>query len=196
MILLFIAFLITLLIGMIKPELFPPFLKGKKKIGLVLGSTTFIFLLLGFITNLQLDTQKKQANLNKSATPSYVFDVLSLVSKNIDEVRIVLGKPDKDIEPPSFQLNKKTMRWENTDLKKNIDLWQNTFKKEERKLVVTYNPTTRKVLNIFISKNNRDTKQSILKLYNLNEKDSRYKIEFIPALFNHSDFTDIKITPQ
>ena len=43
-----------------------------------------------------------------------VYDVPSLIGKNIDEIRKVLGKPsDKEIEPTKLQMKMKFGSWKN-----------------------------------------------------------------------------------
>ena len=150
-----------------------------------MGSAAFIFLLLGSMTAPSQGTQNNQVGTNNKSTKlEYVFDVPSLVGRNVDEVRSVLGEPtDKDKEPTALQSQM------------GVDEWQNTFTKEGRELLVTYNPTTRKIVDFFISKNNADTDDSLLEAGNLTEQDSRYKIEFVKALRNPSEFTGVKVMP-
>jgi len=134
----------------------------------------------------QQPTQNNQAGSNnKSTRLEYVFDVPSLVGKNIDEARSILGEPtDNDKEPTALQSQM------------GVDEWQNTFEKEGRMLLVTYNPSTRKITDFFLEKSDTDTKDKLLEVGNLIEQDSRYKVELVKAIRNPSEFTGVKILPE
>lgn len=119
----------------------------------------------------------------------YVFDTPSLVGKNIDEVRTVLGEPEDGalIEPSEEQ-------------KKGTKQWDNTFKKNGNELLVTYNSETRKIIDFFISTDNpsgqTQDKEHLLELGNLQYDDTRYTVEFVKVLKNPSHFTGIKVSPR
>ena len=124
-------------------------------------------------------------------TPSHTFDVPSLMGKNIDEVKAVLGAPVSDTEPTAQQLGL------------GLNEWEKNFKKDGQELLVTYRPKDRTVIDFFITANDpsgkdgltKDTKK-LLQIGNLNENDPRYAIEFVRALKDKSSYTGVKISPK
>lgn len=190
-VLLFLLSVICLIAGLIKPSWFNKLFKGnssRKKVGIVFGIATFVFLSLSGATSSK-EPQQSAATQPAQKVNQYVFDVPSLIGKNIDEIRTVLGIPvDKDLtEPTALQLEMGTKEW------------NNTFKKDGVELLVTYRTTDRKVVDFFISQNGKfnstKDKESLLGQGNLNEKDSKYRIEFVKMLKDPSSFTGVKITP-
>ncbi len=116
-----------------------------------------------------------------------VFDVPSLVGKNVDQIRKILGNPvDKDIEPTKLQLE--MMGQEVT--------WYNSFKKEGVDLLVTYDAKTRKVVDFFISDLGDQDKIRLLAAGNLKNGDPAYVLEFVKALKDPTTYTGVKITPK
>jgi hypothetical protein len=115
-----------------------------------------------------------------------VFDVPSLLGKNIDEVQDVLGSPTLYFEPKENQL----INGE----------WDMTFKKDNFDLFVTYDYNTKIVKDFFVSANdeiyeNRD-KDQMMRITNTRKRDDRYSVSFIPAMQDASRFTGILITPK
>jgi len=115
-----------------------------------------------------------------------VFDVPSLIGKNIDEVRAELGTPsDKDPE-----MTEQQMQFGATE-------WYNSFDRDGRSLLVTFDSRTRQITDFFISATDDagDT-QSLLAVGNLREIDPRYSVEFVKALQNPSEYTGVKVVPR
>lgn len=113
--------------------------------------------------------------------PAFVFDIPTLVGKNIDEVRKMLGQPsDADPEPNQQQIDLGT------------DEWYNSYKKDGVELTVTFNPKTRKITDFFLSGDNR---AKLILQGNLKENQSTYRIEEVKAL-RGGGITGIKIIPQ
>lgn len=128
------------------------------------------------------DTQEtdKQAS-QEQAKPVYVFNVPSLVGKNIDEVRSALGKPaDSAAEPSQAQLA-------------GTSEWDNTFKKDSKELLVTFNPKSREVIDFFLEGSDKDT---LLGVGNLKSNSSDYRVEEVKALTDPSAITGIKVVPN
>ncbi len=125
-------------------------------------------------------TSTNTSNINTTTEPAkaqFVFDVPSLVGKNIDEVRQVLGQP--------------------TEAQKSLggfNEWDNTFKKDNEELLVTFNYQTRKIIDFFISTTNQD-KNRLLQIGNLKENSPDYKIEYVKAIKDPSKITGVKIIP-
>lgn len=118
-----------------------------------------------------------------------VFDVPALMGKNIDEITKALGKPTGDDEPTAQQLALGTKTW-----------WK-IYDKDNRELIVTYNPQTRAVSDFFISTKS-DTERSqkdmdnLLAVGNVKQDIPDYSIEYVKEIKNPGKFTGIKITPK
>jgi len=190
-ILLFFVSLIALVIGLIKPNLFNKLFKGqanRKKIGLAFGVATFVFLILGAATS--PTTPKKEVIVNtENPSDSIKFDVPSLIGKNINEIVLVLGTPDKyNTEPTEAQLELGTTEWEKS------------YEKDGRELLITYNIKTGSVIDFFISATDREiednNKVGLLTVGNLQENNSSYSVKFVKQLTNPSKFTGVTITPN
>ncbi len=117
---------------------------------------------------------------------NYVFDIPSLVGKDITGVKAALGTP-KDKEPTAQQIKLGTKEW------------SLTFEKEGKELLVTYNTASGKITDYFIGTDDPSgktkDKNHLLELGNINEGDSRYKVEFVKALKDPSVFTGVKVIP-
>lgn len=125
-------------------------------------------------------TTNRQPTAQPTVKTSYVFDVPNLLTLNIDQVRESIGQPvDKDIEPSSQQLNSSSGEWDNT------------FRKDSEELLVTFNVKTRKLIDLFIS---GDNKASLLEKTGLNEGDARYTLKFVQALSDPKLITGVIIT--
>ena len=132
-------------------------------------------------------------NSNQSTTETLVtekkmemlFDVPSLVNKNIDEIKEVLGKPSSDTEPTELQL------------KTGFEEWDKTFEKDGYELLITYNPKTRKVIDFFIATNDPSGKtkkyNDLLQVTNVEENSSIVIVEPVKTIQDPNFFTGIKI---
>jgi hypothetical protein len=157
-------------------------------------SLIFIGSILLFIVLLGLDAPKTEQPTTTSIpepktttqvntpTPSYSFDIPSLIGKNIDEIRQIFGSPVDTLTEPSAE-----------QLKLGTDQWDNTFKKDDKELLVTFNPVTRTIVDFFISGDNKD---KLILVGNLKNSDTKYVIEPVKMLKDPSQITGIKITPN
>lgn len=194
---LFLVSIVCLIVGLIQPKVFSRFFKDKanrKYVGSVFGmATVLFFILFGATSSESTPTTNPATTTNNSPskteipattpTQSYSFDIPSLLGKNIDEVRQVLGTPlDKDLTEPTAE-----------QLKLGADEWDNSYKKGDQELLVTFNPNTRKIVDFFLS---GDNKAKLIEAGNLKENDSNYTIEQVKQLKNPSAITGIKITPK
>jgi len=123
------------------------------------------------------------------ATVKAVFDVPSLIGKNIDEIRKVLGKPsDKEIEPTKLQMKMK------------FDSWDNSFEKNEHTLLVTFNPQNRQVIDFFIGTKDPNGSTSdyseLVQISNVVSDNSKYSVEPVPTLKDNTKYTGIKIVAK
>lgn len=122
-------------------------------------------------------------------TPQYTFDLEALYGKNIDEIRIILGTPlDGDQIDPTAQ-----------QIELGGSEWSNSFAKGDHELLVTYNATTRNVLDFFIGTNdpsgstkNTDGLKDVGNVRNT----TQYTIESVPTIRDKSSYTGIKVIPQ
>jgi len=132
-------------------------------------------------TNPPVEEQKTTEEPQKKEI-KYVFDVPSLVGKDIDGVKKALGKPtDSLVEPTAEQISLGTIEW------------SNTFEKDGVELLVTYEVNSRKIIDFFIS---GDDKAKIMEQGNLTEGDLKYTIEAVQAITDSSKITGIKATPN
>jgi hypothetical protein len=119
-----------------------------------------------------------------------IFDVPALLGKNIDQIKAVLGAPEKDDEPTA-QMKAA-----------GVNEWEKVFAKDGKELLVTYNVNTRKVVDFFISANNIDpsggTKDivSLRKIGNVESDGPKYAVEPVKTIKDPSQFTGIKIVPR
>lgn len=119
-----------------------------------------------------------------------VFDLETLYGKNIDEIREVLGEPtDTDREPSALQIEMGTKEW------------YNSFTKNGYELTVTYDVTSRAVVDFFLSANDPSgpdglTRNTTLLEMILNVQDSvNFTVEPVNALKDPSYYTGIIATP-
>ena len=116
----------------------------------------------------------------------YVSDIPSLVGKDITGAKDALGTP-KDKEPTAQQI------------KLGAKEWSLTFEKEGKELLVTYDTASGRVKDYFIGTDDPSgktkDKSHLLELGNINEGDSRYKVEFVKAFNDPSVFTGVKVIP-
>lgn len=132
----------------------------------------------------EADRKPKVAPLAGPAEPvAVVFDVPSLVGKSIDEIRQLLGDPgDTDSEPSRQQLDF------------GADEWNNTFTVDGHDLLVTFNPRTRTVVDLFLD---GDDQSILMQRANLTASDTAtYRVEAVKALRDRSQITGIRIIPK
>jgi hypothetical protein len=114
-------------------------------------------------------------------TAPVTFDVPSLIGKSIDELRRILGTPiDNDAEPTDLQL------------RMGVDEWNNAFAKDGEELLVTFDPRTRRVRDLFLGGSDRTV---LMQQCNVVEGATGYRVESVRALRNPAEITGIKIAP-
>jgi hypothetical protein len=132
------------------------------------------------------DSSGKSETANRiepaSQNVSSLFDVPSLIGKNIDEVRRVLGHPaDKTLEPPDSTWNE----------------WDNRFHKRGYTLLVMFNPRTRQVVDFFVPTNDPSEKTSdytnLLKVSNVRITNPNYLVTPVGIPEYPSEYTGIRI---
>ena len=109
-----------------------------------------------------------------------VFDVPSLVGKNVDEVIAIIGQPRENSLPTEEQ-SKLTSEW-------SIE-----FDKDGQILLVEYNLKTKIVKDLFIS---GDNKEDLLKIGNLEENSDNYTLNFVKQQNDPTKITGVTITKK
>ncbi|MVN20388.1 hypothetical protein [Mucilaginibacter arboris] len=104
------------------------------------------------------------ASCKEPKPPQVTFDIPALIGKNIDEVRIVLGRPLENPPGPS---------------KPQKRLFENNYDKEGQSLLIYFNPNNRKIESFHIvSSVGYDSVKTVLKIGNLDFKNTNdYWIE-------------------
>ncbi len=129
------------------------------------------------------------SELTEQTQTQAVFDVPSLMGKNLDEVIAIMGKPNKfDTEPTVEQLS-------------GAKEWDKTYEKEGYELLVTYDVKTRNIVDYFISAKSdsemsKKDMEKLLEVINAKQNDPQYLVEFVKTLKDPSIFTGVKIVPK
>ena len=102
-------------------------------------------------------------------TPALSFDVPALVGKDVDEIKTILGNPDRGTDPTKAQLELGTTEW------------SKEYERNGIILSITYEISTGKVIDLFIAKHSESI-SDILAVGNLSRSDSRYSVELVKAI--------------
>ena len=116
-----------------------------------------------------------------------IYDVPILLNKNVDEIVKILGKPKDWTEPTKLQMET------------GFDTWDNTFTISNLEIMVTYNPQTRKLIDIFLptsEPNGTSDYSSLLKKANITESNQSYRIKPVVLAKDKSKYTGIIISPN
>ncbi len=118
---------------------------------------------------------------------SPVFDLPSMIDKNVDQIKKILGVPETDSEPTKQQISA------------GIDEWSKKWTKDGENLLVTYNVKTREILDFFIDTRDpsgvTSDKNYLLNVGNAKLGEAAYNVEFVEAFASPGKFTGIKIIP-
>ena len=155
---------------------------GNKVLTLV---SAFMVLLTAGCGGSSGNTVKNEAVVTESEQ-QVVFDVPTLLEKNIDEVEEILGKPTIFIEPKSLNVNNGS--------------WEKTFEKNGYELMVTYDLENKNVIDFFLGTNDPSNQTSDLselkKISNVKNGAQNYIVEDVKTIKDPSMFTGIIITPK
>jgi len=114
---------------------------------------------------------KEITSIPASNVQNYVFDIPSLIGKNLSEIKIILGTSETSIEPTQFQIDN------------GVDIWEKVWKKNGYSVMATYNIKTKEIIDLFLSSDNIFTNTTdILKTGNLSLDNSKYSVEFVKSL--------------
>ncbi|OGL35703.1 hypothetical protein A3F65_01285 [Candidatus Saccharibacteria bacterium RIFCSPHIGHO2_12_FULL_47_16b] len=141
-------------------------------------------------TNTQINQQSASEAKPKQQKPQPVFNIPSLIGKNIDQIRETLGAPaDGSRSDPTAEQSQF-----------GLDEWDNTFKKEGIELLVTFNPATRVVIDFFVSTDDpsgaTEDKDRLIEISGLSENADNYRVEFVRTIKDPNSFTGIKAIPK
>lgn len=146
--------------------------------------TLFVSVILTSCSGGSSENTKTDANSSNKSF-KMVFDVPSLIDKNVDEIVQVLGKPENDDEPTDLQI------------KSGIIEWEKSFQKGGYELLVTYNAKTRKIIDFFIPSNSStgmtDNIDELLQVSNV-KNNTALKVEPVKSLKNPNEFTGVRIS--
>ncbi len=118
-----------------------------------------------------------------AAAEPVVFDVPALIGLSIEQVRETLGQPqDRNPEPTELQLEAGA-----------ANEWSNGFTREGQDLLVTFDPRTRRVIDLFLSGSDRGV---LMQRGNLSSGAREYRIESVRALRDPSKITGITVLPR
>jgi hypothetical protein len=128
-------------------------------------------------TGEQATEVKEQSQPETPQAPQFMFDVPSLIGKNIDEVKATLGNPT-DFTPPTKQQLAA------------FDMWDMGYTKDGTSLIIEYSPKSKVVFNFFIDGND---KAKLLALGNLQEKNDAYILDFVKNVSNQNEILGVGI---
>jgi hypothetical protein len=145
-----------------------PFYKKKWVIGLA------IFFGIGLIGTIFDDTPRLTPTVTQNVQTTSVpvvapaFDIPALVGKSVDEIKSILGNPDRGTDPTPAQLDLGTTEW------------SKEYERNGVVLSITYEISTGKVVDLFVAKHSENI-SDILAVGNLSRNDSRYSVELVKA---------------
>jgi hypothetical protein len=130
--------------------------------------------------NPTVETKSEAPKQEIPQLPQFVFDVPSLIGKNIDEVKSALGTPNNFKEPTKQQLAI-------------TDEWYMEYIKDDNSLLITYDLKTKVVTDFFIEGTD---KSKVLTTGNLKEKADDYNVQFVNSIKNANEITGVKIAKK
>jgi len=152
----------------------------------VVGAVSFL-LILGVFMSWHSDPNNGYAQYtNGSAATAAVFDVPSLVGKDINDVQAILGISTED---------NSNHVWPNGD-----DEHLKTWQKAKVDLAVNFHSQNNQVIDFFIGTDDlsgtTSDKERLFALGNLKEGDPRYRIDIQPAGGHPNEYTGVKAIPN
>ncbi len=165
------------------------------------GCTMFILglIIFGVIVSMVLvalgdardKANKAREQAAASSIPSItepVFDIPSLLGKDVSKIQEALGEPVSSPAVPKL--------YEGKD-------WDRAWEKSNQRLAVSYDLKTSKVIDFFLNTDDPSgatkDKDRLLRVGNLKADDSRYVLEFVPVkdFYNMpGSYTGVKVTPR
>lgn len=172
---LFAGILVILAASVMMPLTYS-FIKSKVNFSLSRSARIFFYtLFVVFGTMGLIFSSDDQVAVAPVSTQKVVFDIPSLVGKDVKQLREILGTPSYDKEPTSQQAAL-------------FDTWEKTWTREGYDLMVTYNIKNKKVVDLFLGADTDaayavfENTNNILKVGNLQTNSSEYSVKFIKAI--------------
>lgn len=126
--------------------------------------------------------------VTEAATKEPVFDIPSLIKKNIKQIVALLGSPKSSFTPNTLQRQS------------GITEADKTFVKDGVELTVTYSVDTGIIKDFFIATDDpsglTQNTGALLQLGNLERGAVTYSTKFVPAIKDPSSYTGVIITPR
>ncbi len=170
------AGVLVLLAASIMMPLTYSFIKSKVNFSLSRSARIFFYtLFVVFGTMGLIFSSDDQIAVAPVSTQKMVFDIPSLVGKDVKQLREILGTPSYDKEPTSQQAAL-------------FGTWEKTWTREGYDLMVTYNIRNKKVVDLFLGADTDATyaifenTNNILKVGNLQSNSSEYSVEFVKVI--------------
>lgn len=170
------AGILVLLAASIMIPLTYSFIKSKVNFSLSRSARIFFYTLFIVFGSMGLIfSSDDQVAVAPVTTQKAVFDIPSLVGKDLKQLREILGTPSYDKEPTAQQVAI-------------IDTWEKTWTREGYDLMVTYNIKNKKVVDLFLGADTDATyaifenTNNILKVGNLQSNATEYSVEFVKVI--------------
>lgn len=184
-----LAGILILLASSIMMPLTYSFIKSKANFSLSRSARVFFYtLFVVFGTMGLIFSSDDQAVVVPVSTQKVVFDVPSLIGKDLKQLREILGTPSYDKEPTSQQ-------------RELVDTWEKSWSREGYSLMVSYDTKTKKIIDLFLGADTDATYavfedvNNILKVGNLQLNSNEYSVKFIKAI-NDTGYTGATITKK
>lgn len=154
----------------------------------IIGFLFFIFFVIPAIATFFSQLQSVQTE-ESAVEIDPVFDVPSLLDKNINEIKLALGTPKYDTEPTKLQISM------------GVTEWDKTWNKDRASLIVTYDFKTKNVIDFFISDISEGAtrnKNLLLNLGGLNNNQTQYQLKFVEVVNPPTPglYTGVIVTPR
>lgn len=158
------------------------------KILLTLAILVFFGAIISAMGGTQTDKESMPQTKNeKERQLKMVFDVPSLVGKDIKQIAVVLGPYVSSTQPTSKQIAS------------GVNEWAQTWEKDGETLYVTYEIKTGKVKDFFISTKDSSgvttDKVYLASVGNLKADQPTYDVSFVEAINDPGKYTGVTITP-
>lgn len=140
---------------------------------------------------------KRRADARLKANAA--FDVPSLLGKNAERVRAILGPPEDNGANSAEDADKKSIL---DDENKRQGQWVNHKKNlgdSDPALLVTFDPTSQEVTEVFVTTAFSVTetdKTKFLAMGNLKEGDPKYRIEYVGSNGSTTEFLGVNVYPK
>ena len=157
---------------------------SRKKVILSLFGLVLIFLVLFFIKNNKNNIPP--ITVKKHAKSKCIFDIHSLIGKNVYEVSKILGSP----------VSKESIKHQ---AGLGIPEWVLNFKKDGNELFVTYKVKTKKVCEYYLafdeSSGLTKDRDYLIEIANLKVGDPRYKIRYPRSIKKPTHYVGVRVIP-